>query len=395
MDHSPHGLSGWKRNAAVQAHGRPLAEAHLDACVRAGLTISGMNAEANPGQWEFQIGPGGPYEMPDHVMVARWLLHRIGEDMGVTVSMDPSPVSADGHGAAANTNFSTARMRRPGGMEHIEKAIVSLEKRHAVHMQEYGGGAQPRRGDSGNTSDVCPLKPLLFLFTTCIARLADLVRGYVGMPMRAGGGVPVGGGRPHRQRANPACRGHRRLRLPRGPSPVRRRRPVHGGTAAHRDLCITELNTNLFRHDHMLSQLHRIGLGQSGQVGDELHVTPKPNRQPHCQLCPRRTSRYKLRTTHLLRRVERCGPDDDVLPCHRRARKQPLFSAGNAHPLQGCDVANMPALTCGFADLVHRAQLRARDAPNHKQHYFPQARPRVLPPLGRFGRIRLCVGEQT
>ena len=41
------------------------------------MANSGINAEACPGQWEFQIGPGGPYEMPDHVMVARWLLHRI------------------------------------------------------------------------------------------------------------------------------------------------------------------------------------------------------------------------------------------------------------------------------------------------------------------------------
>jgi glutamine synthetase len=163
-----------KADAAVQAHGRPLAEAHLDACVRAGLTISGMNAEANPGQWEFQIGPGGPYEMPDHVMVARWLLHRIGEDMGVTVSLDPTAVSADGHGAAANTNFSTARMRRPGGMEHIEKAIVSLEKRHAVHMQEYGGGAQLGRGVSRNDSDVCPPKPPLF-GSQLKCKTADLV----------------------------------------------------------------------------------------------------------------------------------------------------------------------------------------------------------------------------
>jgi glutamine synthetase len=59
------------------------------------MANSGINAEACPGQWEFQIGPGGPYEMPDHVMVARWLLHRIGEDFGVTVSLDPTPVSED------------------------------------------------------------------------------------------------------------------------------------------------------------------------------------------------------------------------------------------------------------------------------------------------------------
>ena len=50
---------------AESVYGRPLAEAHMDACIKAGLTISGINAEVMPGQWEFQIGPAGPLEMPD------------------------------------------------------------------------------------------------------------------------------------------------------------------------------------------------------------------------------------------------------------------------------------------------------------------------------------------
>ncbi len=37
-----------------QVYGRPLAEAHLDACMKAGLSIAGINAEVMPGQWEFQ-----------------------------------------------------------------------------------------------------------------------------------------------------------------------------------------------------------------------------------------------------------------------------------------------------------------------------------------------------
>ena len=61
---------------AESVYGRPLAEAHLDACVKAGICISGINAEVMPGQWEFQVGPTGPLETGDQVMVARWLLHR-------------------------------------------------------------------------------------------------------------------------------------------------------------------------------------------------------------------------------------------------------------------------------------------------------------------------------
>lgn len=48
-------------------YGRDLVEEHLDACIAAGLTISGINAEVMPGQWEFQIGPAGPLDMPDEV----------------------------------------------------------------------------------------------------------------------------------------------------------------------------------------------------------------------------------------------------------------------------------------------------------------------------------------
>ena len=39
-----------------------------DACIKAGLIISGINAEVMPGQWEFQIGPVGPLEVGDQVI---------------------------------------------------------------------------------------------------------------------------------------------------------------------------------------------------------------------------------------------------------------------------------------------------------------------------------------
>ena len=62
-------------------YGRPLAEAHMDACCKANLKISGINAEVMPGQWEFQIGPAGPLEVGDHITVARWLLNRLGKQL--------------------------------------------------------------------------------------------------------------------------------------------------------------------------------------------------------------------------------------------------------------------------------------------------------------------------
>ena len=59
-----------------------LAEAHMDACCKSNLKISGINAEVMPGQWEFQIGPAGPLEVGDHITVARWLLNRLGTQAG-------------------------------------------------------------------------------------------------------------------------------------------------------------------------------------------------------------------------------------------------------------------------------------------------------------------------
>ena len=45
---------------ADEVYGRDVVEAHLDACIEAGLGISGINAEVMPGQWEFQVGPLSP-----------------------------------------------------------------------------------------------------------------------------------------------------------------------------------------------------------------------------------------------------------------------------------------------------------------------------------------------
>ncbi len=62
-------------------YGRDVVEAHLDACVEAGLGISGINAEVMPGQWEFQVGPLSPLDVSDQLWMARYLLYRIAEDV--------------------------------------------------------------------------------------------------------------------------------------------------------------------------------------------------------------------------------------------------------------------------------------------------------------------------
>ena len=51
-----------------------------------------------PGQWEFQIGPVGPLEVGDQVHLARYLLHRLGEDFNIVATFNPKPMKGDWNG---------------------------------------------------------------------------------------------------------------------------------------------------------------------------------------------------------------------------------------------------------------------------------------------------------
>lgn len=123
---------------------RDIVEAHYKACMYAGITISGTNAEVMPAQWEFQVGPCPGIALGDELWMARFLLHRIAEEFGAKVTFAPKPIPGEWNGAGLHSNVSTKATMKEGGMKAIEAMMEKLSARHKEHMTVYGEDNQLR-----------------------------------------------------------------------------------------------------------------------------------------------------------------------------------------------------------------------------------------------------------
>ena len=117
--------------------GNKIAMEHLEACIKAGIKISGINAEVVMNQWEFQIGPCEGIEAGNELMMARYLLNMIASKHGMKIKYHPKPYQLL-NGSGCHVNFSTLPMRNNNGIDYIYEAIHKLSEKHDIHMENYG-----------------------------------------------------------------------------------------------------------------------------------------------------------------------------------------------------------------------------------------------------------------
>jgi len=124
--------------------GRAMVEEHLNLCLSAGITLTGINAEVMIGQWEYQVFAKGAKKAADDLMMSRFLLERVSEQFDLKVELHPKPVEGDWNGSGMHTNFSTSMMREVGGEKFMNNICEAFASKHVEHIVNYGSNNELR-----------------------------------------------------------------------------------------------------------------------------------------------------------------------------------------------------------------------------------------------------------